>query len=143
MERSCGILGAMRLTGARALADGQPDRRRASRAERAALMAEAAHVVPPIGAQGLNMSLADLACLMNLAREDAGGLGGAAWLAAYQRRRWPEVAARVAAIDALNRASMLGGAPLRAARAAGLAAMHGLGPVRRALMRAGLGARRG
>ena len=29
--------------------------------ERVALMAEAAHVVPPIGAQGLNMSLADLA----------------------------------------------------------------------------------
>jgi 2-polyprenyl-6-methoxyphenol hydroxylase and related FAD-dependent oxidoreductases len=30
-------------------------------AERVALMAEAAHVVPPIGAQGLNMSLADCA----------------------------------------------------------------------------------
>ncbi len=37
-------------------------------AERTALLAEAAHVVPPIGAQGLNMSLADLACLLDLAK---------------------------------------------------------------------------
>ena len=35
--------------------------------ERTALMAEAAHVVPPIGAQGLNMSLADLGALLDLA----------------------------------------------------------------------------
>ena len=42
------------------LADHQPDRRR-FHGQRTALMAEAAHVVPPIGAQGLNMSLADLA----------------------------------------------------------------------------------
>ncbi|MDO5704688.1 MAG: FAD-dependent monooxygenase, partial [Paracoccus sp. (in: a-proteobacteria)] len=39
---------------------------------RTALMAEAAHVVPPIGAQGLNMSLADLAALIDLSRTDPG-----------------------------------------------------------------------
>ncbi|MBT8412282.1 MAG: FAD-dependent monooxygenase, partial [Octadecabacter sp.] len=44
-------------------------------AERTALMAEAAHVVPPIGAQGLNMSLADLACLLDLAKAAPDTLG--------------------------------------------------------------------
>jgi hypothetical protein len=48
------------------LADHQPDRRDLS-AERIALVAEAAHVVPPIGAQGLNMSLADIRTLLDLA----------------------------------------------------------------------------
>ena len=141
MQRSCGILGPMRLVGGRALWPMVSQIAKRFAAERVALMAEAAHVVPPIGAQGLNMSLADLACLLDLAHKDPDGLGGAVWLAAYQQRRLPEVIARVAAIDALNRASMQGAAPLRAARAAGLAAMHGLGPVRRALMRAGLGAK--
>ena len=40
---------------------------------RTALVAEAAHVVPPIGAQGLNMSLADIATLVELCRAAAGG----------------------------------------------------------------------
>ena len=39
---------------------------------RTALIAEAAHVVPPIGAQGLNMSLADLAALLDLSGDRPG-----------------------------------------------------------------------
>ena len=45
--------------------------------ERVALVAEAAHVVPPIGAQGLNMSLADIAALLEIAQanpDDPGAL---------------------------------------------------------------------
>ncbi|WP_372839654.1 UbiH/UbiF family hydroxylase [Phaeovulum sp.] len=140
-DRSCGILGPLTLTSKRALWPMSAQIARRFVAERVALIAEAAHVVPPIGAQGLNMSLADIACLTNLARQDPAGLGGAAMLAAYQRRRWPEVAARVAAIDTLNRASMVGGRPLRDLRAGALAAMHALTPLRRGVMRAGLGAR--
>jgi len=108
-------------------------------AERTALLAEAAHVVPPIGAQGLNMSLADLACLVDLALAAPADIGGSAMLAAYHRRRWPEVRARVAGIDLLNRASMLVARPLRDLRAGALDALYAMAPVRHTLMRAGLG----
>lgn len=43
--------------------------------ERLALIAEAAHVVPPIGAQGLNMSLGDLQVLLDLASQAPDDLG--------------------------------------------------------------------
>jgi len=108
-------------------------------AGRTALVAEAAHVVPPIGAQGLNMSLADTACLLDLALAAGDDLGGPAMLAAYHRRRWPEARARLAGIDLLNRASMAGAPVLRDLRGQALRLMHGLAPLRRGLMRAGLG----
>ncbi len=108
-------------------------------AERTALIAEAAHVVPPIGAQGLNMSLADTACLLKLAK--TGDLGCAKMLQTYHRRRWPEVKARVTGIDALNRASMIGAPNLRDLRATTLNALYSAAPVRKSLMRAGLGLR--
>ena len=106
-----------------------------------ALVAEAAHVVPPIGAQGLNMSLADLRVLLDLAQENPKGLGEPAMLQRYARRRHTEIRARVAGIDLLNRASMLRARPLRDVRAMGLGAIHALAPVRRTLMQLGLGAR--
>ncbi|WP_209425986.1 UbiH/UbiF family hydroxylase [Pararhodobacter sp. SW119] len=107
--------------------------------ERTALMAEAAHVVPPIGAQGLNMSLADLNVLLDLATPDT--LGSATMLDAYHRRRWPEVRMRIAGVDVLNRASMLGARPLRDMRAAALNLLYGVAPVRRGIMKLGMGLR--
>lgn len=110
-------------------------------AQRLALMAEAAHVVPPIGAQGLNMSLADLRVLLELIEAQPGDPGAAPLLAAYHSRRHWEVEARVAGIDMLNRASMMGEPMLRDARAAALNALYSLSPVRKTLMKAGLGVR--
>lgn len=111
---------------------------------RVALMGEAAHVVPPIGAQGLNMSIADAEALSRLAAEakSAGAdPGDPALLARYHRARWPEMAARVAGVDALNRAAMAEMQPLRDLRRLGLKAVHDIRPVRRAAMRFGMGAR--
>ena len=109
-------------------------------AERVALIAEAAHVVPPIGAQGLNMSLADLDVLTNLVEAAPDRLGAADMLKTYHRKRYPDVRLRVTGIDALNRASQAGSAPLRDMRALGLNALYALPPVRRGLMQMGLGA---
>lgn len=109
--------------------------------ERTALMAEAAHVMPPIGAQGLNMSLADLACLLDLAQADRTGLGGQKMLHAYRSKRHLDIKARVAGVDALNRASMIGSPALRDLRAGMLNALYSLRPVRKTLMHAGLGLR--
>jgi 2-octaprenyl-6-methoxyphenol hydroxylase len=107
--------------------------------ERTALMAEAAHVVPPIGAQGLNMSLADLSALVALATPEA--LGTPAMLSAYHRRRYPDVAMRVAGVGMLNRASMMQAQPLRDMRAKVLDVMYSAAPVRRTLMQMGIGVR--
>jgi 2-octaprenyl-6-methoxyphenol hydroxylase len=109
--------------------------------QRLALMAEAAHVMPPIGAQGLNMSLADLKALLDLALATPADLGSATMLDAYHRRRHFEVEARITGIDLLNRASMLGEPVLRDLRAQGLNALYSLAPVRKTLMKAGLGVR--
>ncbi|MBN2628918.1 MAG: UbiH/UbiF family hydroxylase [Rhodobacteraceae bacterium] len=109
--------------------------------ERCALIAEAAHVVPPIGAQGLNMSLADLRVLLDLANAAPEDIGSAKMLDAYHRKRHLEVQARVAGIDLLNRASMIHAQPLRDLRAAALNVLYSAGPVRKTLMRAGLGVR--
>lgn len=105
---------------------------------RVALVAEAAHVMPPIGAQGLNMSLADLGTLLELAQK--GDLGSKAMLDAYQRKRHPDIKLRVTGVDALNRASMAGSPLLQDLRVAGIKALYGAAPVRKTLMRLGLGA---
>lgn len=106
---------------------------------RAVLIAEAAHVVPPIGAQGLNMSLADLAALLALAEAHRDDPGTAAVTDDYHRQRHLEVRARVTGIDLLNRASMAGAPVLRDLRAHALQALYSARPVRQMLMRAGLG----
>ena len=109
-------------------------------AERVALVAEAAHVLPPIGAQGLNMSLADMACLLELANAHPSDLGHVKMLDTYTKRRHPEAALRVAGIDALNRASMAGSPLVHSLRATGIRALHDAAPIRRGLMKLGLGA---
>jgi 2-octaprenyl-6-methoxyphenol hydroxylase len=141
LARSAGLLGPLTLVTRRSVWPIIAQIADRFDAERTALLAEAAHVVPPIGAQGLNMSLADLACLLDLATTAPERLGERAMLSAYNRRRWPEVKARVIGIDLLNRTSMLSARPLRDLRAGVLNALYSVAPVRHALMKAGLGMR--
>ena len=139
--RSCGVMGALTLVSGRATWPIITQWAHRMSGERLALMAEAAHVVPPIGAQGLNMSLADLACLLDLATQSPATLGDVKMLATYHQRRHTDITARVLGIDALNRASMAQAQPLRNLRALGLGALHAITPIRRTLMKAGLGLR--
>ncbi|MBV0912483.1 FAD-dependent monooxygenase [Anianabacter salinae] len=108
-------------------------------AERVALVAEAAHVLPPIGAQGLNTSLHDVAALLALAEAHRGDPGSASVLASYARERRRDIVVRARVIDAFNRICRSGEAPIQALRALGLRGVHDVAPVRRAVMRAGLG----
>ena len=140
--RGCGVLGALRLASPRRLWPIVTQVATRLDGPRAALVAEAAHVVPPIGAQGLNMSLADIAALLDLctaARAAGRDFGAPDLLARYHRARHPEILLRIAGLDALNRAAMAGARPLRDLRRAGLKALHGLPPLRRAAMRLGMG----
>ncbi len=140
-RRSCHVLGSLTLASHRMVWPIISQRADRMAGQRVALMAEAAHVVPPIGAQGLNMSLADLDCLMDLATANPAQLGDAAMLDAYHRRRHPDVLTRVTGIDLLNRASMAGGQGLRNLRAGALDALYSMAPLRKTLMRTGLGLR--
>ena len=110
-------------------------------AERVALVAEAAHVVPPIGAQGLNMSLADLACLLDLATKSPDTLGSAEMLSQYHRARHRDISLRVKGVDLLNRASRAENPLLRDIRAKGVEALYGMPAVRKSIMKLGLGAK--
>ncbi|MGR3757769.1 MAG: FAD-dependent monooxygenase [Tranquillimonas sp.] len=136
--RSCGLLGPMRPATAVRLWPVVTQRAARLTGRRTALAAEAAHVLPPIGAQGLNTSLADVAALLDALR-DRPDPGAEAPLAAYARARARDLAARTAAIDMFNRICRSGSAPVQDLRLAGLRAVHGLAPLRRAVMRAGLG----
>jgi 2-octaprenyl-6-methoxyphenol hydroxylase len=139
--RSCSVLGPLKLASRRSVWPLISQIASRMSAERVALVAEAAHAVPPIGAQGLNMSLADLNVLVELARSSPDTLGDQAMLDTYHRKRHPDIAVRVKGIDLLNRASMVEGRLLRDARAKGLDALYGLAPVRKMLMQLGLGMR--
>jgi len=140
-ERSCGLFGPLSLASRRTIWPIIAQRAERMAGERLALMAEAAHVVPPIGAQGLNMSLGDLRALLDRAEARPEGLGDAQMLEAYHKARHSEVTVRVTGIDMLNRASMMGAQPLRDLRAAGLSALYSMAPVRKTLMQMGLGVR--
>lgn len=139
--RSCHLFGPLTLASNRTLWPIISQRAERLSGVRLALLAEAAHVVPPIGAQGLNMSLADTRTLLDLAVARPDGLGDAVMLDAYHKARIGDIRMRVTGIDLLNRASQAKFPLLRDARAFGLKALYEVKPVRQTLMRLGLGTR--
>ena len=138
--RSCSLFGPLELASRRTIWPIISQHADRLSGERIALVAEAAHVVPPIGAQGLNMSLKDLSVLRDLARH-SDDIGNRKMLDAYHQKRIADIRARVAGITLLNRTSMLSAQPLRDIRAKGLDALYTLTPVRKTLMQLGLGAK--
>jgi 2-octaprenyl-6-methoxyphenol hydroxylase len=110
-------------------------------ASRIALIGEAAHVIPPIGAQGLNLGLRDAASIGEraIAAQRAGrDIGGINVLAAYDKMRRADVGGRMFAVDLLNRALLTDFLPVQGARGLGLYMLDRIGPLRRALMREGV-----
>lgn len=105
---------------------------------RVALVGEAAHAFPPIGAQGLNLGLKDVEALVKrLAAAKAAGEDLAAALPAYARDRKLDVEVRSAGVDMLNSALIADLLPFDLARAAGLAVLRDVAPIRRLAMRIG------
>ncbi len=110
-------------------------------ADRIALIGEAAHVIPPTGAQGLNLGLRDAASIGELAvaaHRRGRDIGGPDVLARYDQMRRADVAGRTLAIDLLNRTLLSDFLPVQGARGLGLYVLDRIGPLRRAVMREGV-----
>jgi 2-octaprenyl-6-methoxyphenol hydroxylase len=109
--------------------------------DRIALVGEAAHVVPPIGAQGLNLGLRDGATIAELvaeARRQNLDIGAPDVLARYDTQRRADVTSRSIAVDLLNRSLLTDFLPAQGARGLSLYLVDRIGPLRRALMREGV-----
>ena len=108
---------------------------------RIALVGEAAHVVPPIGAQGLNLGMRDGAAIAELvtdARRHGIDVGAPQLLARYDKERRADVMSRTVAVDLLNRSLLSDFIPVQSLRGLSLHIVDRIGPLRRALMREGV-----
>ncbi|MBO6719816.1 MAG: UbiH/UbiF family hydroxylase [Rhizobiaceae bacterium] len=105
---------------------------------RIALVGEAAHVIPPIGAQGLNLGVRDAEDIVGTAAAFRDDPGSDTALAAYARKRLGDIAARSGLVNLLNRSLLSSFLPAQLARSAGLAAMRDIAPLRNLAMREGL-----
>ncbi len=109
-------------------------------AGRVALVGETCHVFPPIGAQGLNLSLRDVAdleeCLASVDLTNERELSRA--LTRYDLHRRADIGFRTHGVDILNRSLIIPMLPVDLLRGAGFIAMKALGPLRRAVIREGI-----
>lgn len=109
--------------------------------ERLVLLGETAHVFPPIGAQGLNLSLRDILDLRTVLTAAAirqSDIGTRAVLSGYENKRMGDIRSRTNAVDMLNRSLLTSFIPVQAARSVGMYLAGRVGPLRRLLMREGL-----
>lgn len=110
-------------------------------ARRIALVGEAAHRFPPIGAQGLNLGMRDAASIAELvtdAKLAGDDFGNADLLDRYDRMRRLDVESRSLAVDLLNRTLLTDFLPVQGARGLGVYLLNRVGPLRRLVMREGI-----
>jgi 2-octaprenyl-6-methoxyphenol hydroxylase len=135
------ILGKVELESARGLFPLRVSTARRFAGNRIALVGEAAHVIPPIGAQGLNLGLRDAATIGELAvagQRKGRDIGGPDLLTRYDQLRRSDIDSRAIAVDLLNRSLLSDFLPVQGARGVGLYLIDRIGPLRRAVMREGL-----
>lgn len=110
-------------------------------APRLALIGEAAHVFPPIGAQGLNLGMRDVAHLadcIDTALHTNQDPGAEALLKAYDHSRKADIKLRTNGVDLLNRSLLSEFLAVDVLRGAGMLALTNLAPLRRLVMSSGV-----
>lgn len=107
-------------------------------ANRTILIGEAAHVFPPIGAQGLNLGIRDVIGLGEVLADKPEDPGHAHVIDAYNRHRCPDILLRTGLVHALNRTLLSNFLPLQLLRCAGLETLRQFSPLRGLMMREGL-----
>ena len=108
-------------------------------AERAVLIGEAAHVMTPVGAQGFNSTLADIAALAVSAAGNRRDPGSRNAIDRYSRARRTDASARLAATTALGFAGTSTSTLVQRVRCTCLAAIHRNDRIRNGIMLAGMG----
>jgi 2-octaprenyl-6-methoxyphenol hydroxylase len=107
-----------------------------------ALVGETGHAFPPIGAQGLNLGFRDadtLAAALTAATGAGHTFAEHENLDAWDRDRRRDAGLRTTGVDLFNRSLLSDLLPVSIARGLGLAALQQVPPLRRAVMRMGLG----
>lgn len=140
-RRSHSILGKVRMEPGRGAFPLAAETAQVFGARRVMLVGEAAHRIPPIGAQGLNLGLRDAATVGELvvaAKQAGEDIGSDDVMMRYERRRRPDVTSRTFAVDLLNRSLLSSLLPMQGARGLGLFLLNTVGPLRRAVMREGV-----
>jgi 2-octaprenyl-6-methoxyphenol hydroxylase len=136
-----GRLGTIGAIGARAHFPVSPLAAESLSGRRTALVGEAAHILPPIGAQGLNLGLRDAASLADCVAAElrsGGDVGSETALAAYDRARRIDVLTRTVGVELLNASLLSGFLPLKAARGLVSHGLNALPGLRRLVMRVGM-----
>mgnify|MGYP001401190540 FL=1 len=139
--RSCNILGPLKLASKRSLWPIISQIADRLYSQRLALIGETAHVVPPIGAQGLNMSIKDIKFLNDLDQKYPDQLGSMDILNEYQKNRIFDIRQRVAGVSALNRISISSNKLVQNVRAFGLENFFQVPAIKHATMKLGMGNR--
>lgn len=103
-----------------------------------ALIGEAAHAFPPIGAQGLNLSLRDIQTLCTLLGHRVEGVAVKPVGDAFDGKRRTDIISRTASVDLLNRSLLSNFLPVQILRAAGLHVLGSLAPLRNLIMHEGV-----
>ncbi len=140
-RRSHSILGKVVLEQDRGIFPLAAETARRFGANRVVLVGEAAHVIPPIGAQGLNLGIRDAATIAELtveARRAGNDIGSPAVTERYDRLRRADVGSRTIAVDLLNRTLLSDLLPAQALRGLGLYMLDRIPPLRQAVMREGI-----
>lgn len=107
-------------------------------ARRVALIGETAHLFPPIGAQGLNLTIRDIMNLSTAAAQSPADAGADKVLAAYNRRRRPDILFRAGIVHSLNRALLSDFLPVQFVRSGGLELLRRHALLRNLFMREGM-----
>jgi 2-octaprenyl-6-methoxyphenol hydroxylase len=110
-------------------------------ANRVALVGEAGHVIPPIGAQGLNLGLRDAAMVGEVvidAQRAGNDVGSDAVMQRYDSLRRADIGSRSFVIDALNRSLLTDFLAVQGLRGLALYLVDRIMPLRRAFMREGI-----
>ena len=138
-KRSCNILGSIAVKSKLKTWEISSQVAKKLINDRVLLLGEAAHVLPPIGAQGLNLTLKDIKTIYDLIRKNRSKIGDFEMLSKYNFQRMIDIKIRSKSVDFLNKISNSDEIIIKKARDFGLNALDKIKPIKYLVMRFGLG----